>query len=61
MNFEIVLMYKNTESMIISYSYYIIPNVGDILSLSESKLFTVEQRLLPTTDSNRVVLFGSIK
>ena len=44
-----------------SYMWYTIPSVGDTLALEESKFFSVERRLLPITDSNRVVLFGTLK
>ena len=57
-NFEIILM--NGKDYLTTYKWYLIPNVGDKLSLSEQKLFIVKERLLPTTDSNRVVLFGEV-
>jgi len=57
-NFEISLM--NGRDYLITYKWYLIPNVGDELSLSEQKIFIVKKRLLPTTDSNHVVLFGNI-
>ena len=57
--FEIKLM--NGKKFLTSYNWYIIPNVGDKLSLSESKIFIVKERLLPTTSSsNIIVLFGDV-
>jgi hypothetical protein len=55
MNFEINLM--NSKEYLTSYMWYFVPNVGDKLSLDENKVVTVVERLLPTTNSNRVVLF----
>ena len=57
-NFRINLM--NGKDYLTTYKWYSIPNVGDKISLSEQKIFIVQERLLPTTDSNRVVLFGSV-
>ena len=44
-----------------SYMWYTIPSVGDTLALDENKFFSVERRLLLITDSNRVVLFGTLE
>lgn len=57
LKFEINLM--NGREYLTTYQWYSIPNVGDKLSLSEQDVFIVAERLLPTTDSNRVVLFGT--
>lgn len=56
--FEINLM--NGKEYFQSYSYYFVPNVGDKLSIDAKTVFIVEERLLPITDSNRVVLFGHV-
>lgn len=57
-NFEIILMVK--KEYLSQYFWYLIPNVGDMLSLSENKIFLVKDRLLPTSNSTKVVLFGDI-
>lgn len=43
-----------------SYKSFILPNVGDKLSISAKEIFIVKERLLTITDSNRVVLFGEL-
>ena len=57
-NFEIHLI--NGDDFLKSYTWYVIPQVGDTLALGESEIFLVKSRLLPITDSNRVVLFGTL-
>jgi len=59
-NFDITLLNFNKE-FILSYKWYFVPNIGDTLSLSNDSLFLVKERLLPTTDSNCVVLIGELK
>lgn len=56
--FEISLM--NGKEYVKSYSYYFVPNVGDHLSIDPNNIFIVDMRLLPVTDSNRVVLYGRL-
>ena len=53
--FEINLM--NGKDYLTTYMWYFVPNVGDKLSLEKDKVVTVIDRLLPTTESNRIVLF----
>lgn len=57
-NFEISL--TNNKNWFHKYDWYIIPNVGDKIAISENKYFIVKERLLPANDSNRVVLFGDL-
>ena len=59
-NFEISLVDSNSKKLLTSYKWYLIPNIGDKLSLSNSDIFLIEERLLPTDESNRVVLIGKI-
>ena len=57
-NFEISLV--NNKNLVYVYYWYVIPNVGDKIAISESKYFIVKERLLPANDSNRIVLFGDL-
>lgn len=59
-NYDITLLNYKKE-FILSYRWYFVPVIGDSLTLSEDSLFVVKERLLPTTDSNRVVLIGELK
>lgn len=61
-NFEISLLEGTSvkNSYITTYKWYLIPNVDDRLVIKDNKKFIVRERLLPTDDSNRVVLFGDI-
>jgi len=56
--YEINLM--SNKLFLKSYYSKVLPNVNDKISLSENEVFFVEERLLPSTDSNRIVLFGII-
>jgi len=46
-----------------SYDWYEIPIVDDVLAIEngDGSVFIVKKRLLPMSDSNRVVLFGTIE
>ena len=46
-----ILMYKSNT----------LPQVNDMLTLEPNKLFIVKHRLLPTFDSNKIVLYGIIE
>ena len=66
MNFNITLVTgkeglisKSNYAHIKSYSYNIVPNVGDKLSVDDN-VFVVQERMLSTDSSNRVVLFGTL-
>jgi len=42
-----------------TYNWFEIPQVGDMIHIKESEVFIVEKRLLPSSEiSDRVVLFG---
>jgi hypothetical protein len=58
-NFDITLMNEKKE-FVTTYRWYIAPSIGDSLFLSETSMFLVKERLLPTTNSNRVVLIGEL-
>lgn len=61
-NFEISLLEGTSikNSYITTYKWYLIPSIDDRLVINDKKKFIVRERLLPTDDSNRVVLFGDI-
>ena len=56
--FEINLV--SNRQLVLNYSWYEMPIVGDKISIDETKIFIVKERMLPITDSNRIVLFGDI-
>jgi hypothetical protein len=58
MKFGIILIEDSKQVLV--YEWGVIPNVGDKLSLSEKQIFVVKERLLPTSNSNTVVLFGLV-
>jgi hypothetical protein len=59
MKYEISLV--SGKDYVTTYNWYEVPHVGDKLSIFANKVFTVKVRLLPTSDSNRVVLFGVVE
>lgn len=57
--YEITLLDNKTFAYMKTYTSEIIPTKGDHLTLEEDRIFIVKERLLATTDSNRIVLFGN--
>jgi hypothetical protein len=49
------------NNFLLSYDWYEIPQVGDEIHIKENKIALVKRRLLPSTDSNRVILFVTIE
>ena len=58
--YTINLMNDENKQFITSYKTKLVPVTGDIISLSDTEVFTVRQRLLPAGDNNVVLLFGKI-
>jgi len=63
MNYEIHLLDEKTKKMLHHYESLFIPIPGDIIPLppvEDGACFIVKVRLLPDSDSNRMVCFGTI-
>ena len=58
--YEISLINQHTFEYITTYEWYEIPQKQDSIHIKENEIFIVLSRLLPMTDSNRVVLFGNL-
>jgi len=57
--YEITLLDNKTFAYMKTYTSDVLPVKGDHLTLEKDRIFIVKERLLATTDSNRVVLFGN--
>ena len=58
--YEITLLDNKTFAYMKTYVSEVLPIKGDHLTLEKDKIFIVQKRLLATTDSNRIVLFGDV-
>jgi hypothetical protein len=43
-----------------TYKTHLVPVVGDVISTSDTEVFLVDKRMLPASDVNTVLLFGTI-
>lgn len=43
-----------------TYKTKLVPVVGDMISISDTEVFSVEKRMMPSADVKTVLLFGSI-
>jgi hypothetical protein len=62
MIYEIHLLEENTKQMIHHFDSVFVPMAGDIYPLPPSEngvCFVVKCRMLPDSDSNRMVCFGT--
>lgn len=58
--FDIKLLIDNGEYLFTAYISSIIPVIGDKIKLFNGLNFYVEERFLPSDESNEIILFGKL-
>ena len=59
--YSITLVLSENHNNVHKYQTYLVPNVGDYISLENDKKFKVNWRLLPTDiNDNNISLYGII-